>query len=528
MEKWIGKSPTSKQKSLAGMYKSLLTEAQSVYLANDETVLKIAGTVYKKKGSQKPKGILALTNQSVHFFAQNEHLMLPYNDIKNLSIGPLKKKSSEEELTLVVGSDTHVFEWEKNDDNQEFIEVLKYKMSKPNSEIVTTVTHDFRTFLHKERVQQLKAQGVHITSFVEKRDDQGPLANVERILKEKYQNVKMVLSGSFLTNEKKGNFIAVMEDSVIFFDYNNKTQNISEVSKLSLDFFSNATIDYFTLKQEIHVRDQIIRINSRVKKFEEILSGNGIPFTVKSRKRYQKIPGFRSGKRWKMVLATLLYGVVLLIVVGIAVGNAQSEKQATAHYEKAEEYVNEGKIDQALEEIRASKELEPGEENPALALESMIEQSRSKEAAIEAIQNMSDSDFELLKKGELKTTYIEHEVLNQHFIQELSKYQDERAKYLAEKEKKKQEEEKEKRRKMIENSFSAWDGSHRNLTKFIKANMNDPDSYEHVETRYRDNNDHLIVQTTFRGKNAFGGVVINTVIAKVSLDGEVLEIIDQS
>jgi hypothetical protein len=34
-------------------------------------------------------------------------------------------------------------------------------------------------------------------------------------------------------------------------------------------------------------------------------------------------------------------------------------------------------------------------------------------------------------------------------------------------------------------------------------------------------------QTTFRGKNAFGGVVKNTVKAKVSLDGDVLEIIDQ-
>ena len=57
--------------------------------------------------------------------------------------------------------------------------------------------------------------------------------------------------------------------------------------------------------------------------------------------------------------------------------------------------------------------------------------------------------------------------------------------------------------------------------------MNDPNSYEHAETRYSDKGDHLIVSTTFRGKNAFGGVVKNMVIAKVDLNGNVIEIISQ-
>jgi len=82
------------------------------------------------------------------------------------------------------------------------------------------------------------------------------------------------------------------------------------------------------------------------------------------------------------------------------------------------------------------------------------------------------------------------------------------------------------RKELIDRGFSAWDGSHRKLEEFIKSQMNDPDSYEHVETRYGDRGDFLIVQTTFRGKNAFGGVVKNSVKAKVGLDGEVMEIID--
>lgn len=84
------------------------------------------------------------------------------------------------------------------------------------------------------------------------------------------------------------------------------------------------------------------------------------------------------------------------------------------------------------------------------------------------------------------------------------------------------------RKDKIEKHFSAWDGSHSELTKIIKKSMNDPDSYKHVKTSYWDKGEYLIVQTTFRGKNAFGGVVKNTIKAKVDLEGNVIEVISQS
>jgi hypothetical protein len=43
---------------------------------------------------------------------------------------------------------------------------------------------------------------------------------------------------------------------------------------------------------------------------------------------------------------------------------------------------------------------------------------------------------------------------------------------------------------------------------------------------YWDREDHLLVSATFRGKNAFGGLVKNSVTAKVNLDGVVLEIVE--
>lgn len=84
----------------------------------------------------------------------------------------------------------------------------------------------------------------------------------------------------------------------------------------------------------------------------------------------------------------------------------------------------------------------------------------------------------------------------------------------------------EQRQKRIEAQFSGWDGSHRNLEKHIKRYLNDPDSYEHSETRYNDKGTYLEVLTVYRAKNGFGAMRLGAVKAKVSLDGDILEILE--
>lgn len=85
----------------------------------------------------------------------------------------------------------------------------------------------------------------------------------------------------------------------------------------------------------------------------------------------------------------------------------------------------------------------------------------------------------------------------------------------------------EERTKMLEEQFSAWDGSHINLTRLLKKNLNDPDSYEHVETVYWDRGNYLIVQTKYRAKNGFGAMVLGRVKIKASLTGDILEVLEQ-
>lgn len=80
------------------------------------------------------------------------------------------------------------------------------------------------------------------------------------------------------------------------------------------------------------------------------------------------------------------------------------------------------------------------------------------------------------------------------------------------------------RKERILKQFSSWDGAHRNLEKYIKKSMNDPKSYKHDETTYVDKGSYILVQTRFRGKNSFGATVLQTVTAKVELDGNILSI----
>jgi hypothetical protein len=79
----------------------------------------------------------------------------------------------------------------------------------------------------------------------------------------------------------------------------------------------------------------------------------------------------------------------------------------------------------------------------------------------------------------------------------------------------------------LKSQFSSWDGSHRKLEAYIKEHMNDPDSYEHVETKYWETKGGLIVQTKFRGTNAFGAIVTQTVKAVVDEDGGIVNVFDE-
>jgi hypothetical protein len=84
---------------------------------------------------------------------------------------------------------------------------------------------------------------------------------------------------------------------------------------------------------------------------------------------------------------------------------------------------------------------------------------------------------------------------------------------------------KEQRKQNIEKLFSQWDGSHIELTKKIKESLNDPKSYEHIETTYRDMGSSFTIYTTFTAKNGFGGKLKRQVAVVSDMKGNITEVI---
>lgn len=74
--------------------------------------------------------------------------------------------------------------------------------------------------------------------------------------------------------------------------------------------------------------------------------------------------------------------------------------------------------------------------------------------------------------------------------------------------------------------FNQFDGSCPALVSEVKKKLNDAESFEHVQTQYRDipTDSLLMVQMKFRAKNAFGAMVLQQVDAKVHYDGTVTDL----
>lgn len=224
--------------------------------------------------------------------------------------------------------------------------------------------------------------------------------------------------------------------------------------------------------------------------------------------------------KWIKIGITVICGIIIISnIVSIQQEkqeDLQQKQEAANLVNQAETYISENNIAEALVALTKSQELDPemSTNSKAFSLERSLRDLQSDDFLKQALGNMSDSDFELLKNGELETSFIRYKEVNKLFLLKLQENADERAEYkayaeekkeqeLAEREQERAEAEEEKRKEMLSEQFSTWDGSHIQLTKVIKASMNDPKSYEHVETVYWDRQDHLIVSTTFRGKKRF-------------------------
>lgn len=79
--------------------------------------------------------------------------------------------------------------------------------------------------------------------------------------------------------------------------------------------------------------------------------------------------------------------------------------------------------------------------------------------------------------------------------------------------------------------FSPWDGSHRILVEAVKKTLNDPGSFEHLETKNMRGTawpETFVVRMEYTAKNAFGGRVRKYVLVEISVEtGRITQVLDE-
>lgn len=81
------------------------------------------------------------------------------------------------------------------------------------------------------------------------------------------------------------------------------------------------------------------------------------------------------------------------------------------------------------------------------------------------------------------------------------------------------------RKESVRLLFSAWDGSVKSVEDGIKMRLKDPDSYKHIQTKFKDSGlGNVTVFTQYSARNSFNAVVPNTATAEVSPTGELVSI----
>lgn len=70
-------------------------------------------------------------------------------------------------------------------------------------------------------------------------------------------------------------------------------------------------------------------------------------------------------------------------------------------------------------------------------------------------------------------------------------------------------------------------GTEQRVKEFVQKSMRDPSSYKAVDTECKDFGDYIILRHTFKGTNAYGGVIQNWIEVKANKDGEIISVIGQ-
>lgn len=296
-----------------------------------------------------------------------------------------------------------------------------------------------------------------------------------------------------------------------FEQYEFKNGSASKLLEDKWENWTSATVDYlfsqsvFTFKSDTKTFE--LKVSQQGKDVAALIKANtNIHLEEIPRKWWNKILGFRSKTKWKMVVATISYLVVFGMVIS-AIGG----ENATAPTTKA--------TSQPVKtaELSAQKKAEAAK---ITALDKELLKKSYSTFDAQQIKQFAEikEKYKNLPNAEVADISADFVRISNEEAVEVKKQAE--AKAIADA--------KEAYKKWVKDQFSAWDGSNRYLVDLVKEHLNDPKSFQHVETSYADKGDHLLIKMIYRAKNGFGGLVLQNVTGKSDYKTQTISIISQN
>jgi hypothetical protein len=233
------------------------------------------------------------------------------------------------------------------------------------------------------------------------------------------------------------------------------------------------------------------------------------PLAILKKELEAKVPTSSTSARGYGCIVLLLLGIIALVFFNR--GSSAEQEAAAAKRKVASEALISAMLRQDLANAKTPKEKQ-------LVLEKLLKHEPSNLSFQTELQNIKSQSL----KDELSLSETvasrKVEILNELIVLEPNdknwQAQLPEVKKAADRE------------AAIKKQFSPFDNVHFELAQTVMAGMNDPDSFKHVTTRYWDMKTHLVISMTFRGSNAFGGIITKTVKAKSPIEGGRIEIME--
>jgi hypothetical protein len=162
----------------------------------------------------------------------------------------------------------------------------------------------------------------------EKKPSESQLA--KQAIANKYQTSPIIVEAKFSSTDR--GYAAVDKDHIQLFKFNKGTQDVSSVGTYNFDEYDTVTIDKFAVKAVMEFKGMnkafVFMPIQQTNDIERLIQTNtSIQIDKVERKLHNKILGFRSNTKWKMIVASAVY---LLIVVAAVSGFMDKKEEKVA------------------------------------------------------------------------------------------------------------------------------------------------------------------------------------------------------